>query len=309
MVLQVQESTTAAVPAGLADAISALARAGSLETSTRNLAEVDGYTGLVPAGTDVYAPWLPGAPYHHQVAMARHLRRAGFNPVPHISARRLPDAAAARDFLGRLQGEAGVERVLAIAGDSQAAAGAYDSSSALIETGLLQEYGIRSIGVAGYPEGHRKIPDAVLDAALDAKIAFARRASMDLFIVSQFCFDGGAIVDWLHRLRARGVTTPVRVGVAGPATVRALINYGLRCGIGNSLRAIGSQAISLPRLVVQQGPEKVVRRVALEGKGLGIAGLHCFAFGDFANTARWMENVASGRFRLDAPGESFSLTG
>jgi methylenetetrahydrofolate reductase (NADH) len=309
MALQVQESTSAAVPAGLADAISALARAGSLETSTRNLAEVDGYVGLMPAGTDVYAPWLPGAPYHHQVAMARHLRRAGFNPVPHISARRLPDAAAARDFLSRLQGEAGVERVLAIAGDSEAAAGAYDSSFALIVTGLLQEYGVKSVGIAGYPEGHRKIPDAAIDAALDAKIAFAQRASIDLFIVSQFCFDGGAIVDWLSRLRVRGVPSPVRIGVAGPATIRALINYGLRCGIGNSLKAIGSQAISLPRLVVQQGPEKVVRRVALDGEGLGIAGLHCFAFGGFANTARWMENVASGRFRLDAPGESFSLTG
>jgi methylenetetrahydrofolate reductase (NADH) len=309
MALQVQESATAATPAGLADAISALARAGSLETSTRNLAEVDGYAGLMPAGTDVYAPWLPGAPYHHQVAMARHLRRAGFNPVPHISARRLPDAAAARDFLARLQGEAGVERVLTIAGDSQAAAGAYDSSYALMETGLLQEYGVKSMGIAGYPEGHRKIPDAALDAALDAKIAFAQRSGIDLFIVSQFCFDGGAIIDWLNRLRARGVPTPVRVGVAGPATIRALINYGLRCGIGNSLRAVGSQAISLPRLVVQQGPEKVVRRVALDCKGLGIAGLHCFAFGGFANTARWMENVGSGRFRLDAPGEGFSLTG
>ena len=307
MVLQAQEATTAKAPAGLADAISALARAGSLETSTRNLAEIDGYGGLMPAGTDVYAPWLPGTPYHHLVAVARHLRRAGFNPVPHISARRLTDTAAARDFFGRLQGEAGVERVLLIAGDSEAAVGAYDSSLALIETGLLHEYGIRSLGVAGYPEGHRKIPEQVIHAALDAKIAFAQHAGIELFIVSQFCFDGGAIIDWLQRLRARGVLTPVRVGVAGPATIRALINYGLRCGIGNSLKAIGSQAISLPRLVLQQGPEKVVRRVALGAKGLGIAGLHCFAFGGFANTARWMENVASGRFRLDEPGESFSL--
>ena len=116
------------------------------------------------------------------------------------------------------------------------------------------------------------------------------------------------IIDWLRNLRASGVAIPVRVGVAGPATIRALLNYGIRCGIGNSLRAVGTQAISLTRLVVQQGPEKVVRRVALDGKGLGIAGLHCFAFGGFAQTARWMENVASGRFRLDEPGGSFSIS-
>ena len=305
---QVREQSVTTAPAGLAESISTLARAGSIESSTRNLAEIDGYAGLLPAGTDVYTPWLPAAPYHHIVAVARHLRQAGFNPVPHISARRLT-ASAARDFLGRLQGEAAVERVLAIAGDSQAPAGPYDSSLALIESGLLQEYGISSIGVAGYPEGHRKIPNEVIQSSLDGKIAAARRAGTDLFIVSQFCFDGAVIVEWLRALRARGISIPVRVGVAGPATIRALLNYGMRCGIGNSLRAVGTQAISLTRLVVQQGPEKVVRRVALEGKGLGIAGLHCFAFGGFAQTARWMENVASGRFRLDEPGESFSLTG
>lgn len=303
-----QEQAVATAPAGLAAAISALVRAGSIESSTRNLAEIDGYAGLLPAGTDVFTPWLPAAPYHHIVAVARHLRQAGFNPVPHISARRLT-AAAARDFFSRLQREAAVERVLVVAGDSQAPAGPYDSSLALIESGLLPEHGVRSIGVAGYPEGHRKIPDPALDAALDGKIAAARRDGLDLFMVSQFCYDGATIVEWLRRLRARGVTLPVRVGVAGPATIRALLNYGLRCGIGNSLRAVGTQAISLTRLVVQQGPEKVVRRVALDAKGLGIAGLHCFAFGGFAQTARWMDNVASGRFRLDEPGESFEVTG
>lgn len=306
---QTEERASVAAPAGLADAITALVREGSLEASTRNLADIDSYSGLLPAGSDVFTPWLPGEPYHHLVAMARHLRQAGFNPVPHVSARRLTNVAAARDFFGRLRDEAGVERVLAVAGDSKAAAGPYDSSLALIETGLLQEYGIRSVGIAGYPEGHRKIPEPVLQASLASKIDVAQRTGLDLFMVSQFCFDGGLIVDWLRSLRARGVAIPVRVGVAGPATIRALLNYGMRCGIGNSLRAVGTQAISLTRLVVQQGPEKIVRRVALDGKGLGIAGLHCFAFGGFAQTARWMENVASGRFRLDEPRDSFSVNG
>lgn len=307
--VRAEEHASTMAPAGLADAISTLVRAGSLEASTRNLADIESYAGLLPPGSDVFTPWLPGEPYHHLVAMARHLRQAGFNPVPHVSARRLTNVAAARDFFGRLQGEAGVARVLTVAGDSKAAAGPYDSSLALIETGLLQEYGIRSVGIAGYPEGHRKIPDTILQASLAAKIDLAQRTGIDLFMVSQFCFDGGMIIDWLRNLRASGVAIPVRVGVAGPATIRALLNYGIRCGIGNSLRAVGTQAISLTRLVVQQGPEKVVRRVALDGKGLGIAGLHCFAFGGFAQTARWMENVASGRFRLDEPGDSFSISG
>jgi len=308
--VQVREQGAAVAAAGaLHDAIRALAARASIETSTKNVVEIDACRALRPAGSDVYASWIPGTPYHHLVSIARHLRAAGMNPVPHIAARRLPDRAAAQDFLARLAGEAGVTRALLIAGDSPAAAGVHDSSIALLETGLLEAHGIRSIGVAGYPEGHRALSEATIRAALEQKIRYAAAHGLELFIVSQFCFDGQAVLDWLTQLRARGVTLPVRVGVAGPATVRTLLAYGVRCGIGNSLRAIGSQAISLTRIVAQHGPEKIVRRVAEGEGGLGVAGLHFFPFGGFAQTARWIDNVAGGRFRLGDSDTGFSLDG
>jgi methylenetetrahydrofolate reductase (NADPH) len=293
----------------LHEAIRSLATRASIETSAKNVIEIDAYRTLRPARSDIYAPWIPGTPYHHLVSIARHLRAAGMDPVPHIAARRLPDRAAAQDFLARLAGEAGVTRALLVAGDSPAPAGEYDSSIALLETGLLEAHGIRSIGVAGYPEHHRKLSEAALYTALERKIRYATEHGVELFIVSQFCFDGQVVLDWLTQLRARGVTLPVRVGVAGPATVRTLLAYGVRCGIGNSLRAIGSQALSLTRIVAQHGPEKVVRRVAEGEAGLGIAGLHFFPFGGFAQTARWIDNVASGRFRLGDSSTGFSLDG
>jgi methylenetetrahydrofolate reductase (NADPH) len=99
----------------------------------------------------------------------------------------------------------------------------------------------------------------------------------------------------------------VRVGVAGPAKVRTLLNYGIRCGIGNSIRALGSQAVSLTRLLTQHGPEKLVCRIAASQEGLGIEGLHFFPFGGFAHSARWIDNAACGRFRLGETDESFSI--
>jgi methylenetetrahydrofolate reductase (NADPH) len=306
---EVREQGAAAAPGALHDAIRSLAARASIETSAKNVVEIDAYRMLRPARSDVYLSWIPGTPYHHLVSIARHLRAAGMNPVPHIAARRLPDRAAAQDFLARLAGEAGVTRALLVAGDSPAPAGEYDSSIALLETGLLEAHGIRSIGVAGYPEHHRKLSEAALHTALERKIRYATEHGVELFIVSQFCFDGQVVLDWLTQLRARGVTLPVRVGVAGPATVRTLLAYGVRCGIGNSLRAIGSQALSLTRIVAQHGPEKVVRRVAEGEAGLGIAGLHFFPFGGFAQTARWIDNVAGGRFRLGDSSTGFSLDG
>jgi methylenetetrahydrofolate reductase (NADPH) len=296
------DAPPSAAQAALHAAIVRLARGASIETSTRNLAEIDGYATWLPAGSDVFAAWLPGTPYHHLVSVAKRLRQAGLNPVPHIAARRLANEDAAREFLALLRDEARVTRALLVAGDSRVPVGPFDSSLALLETGLLEAHGIRSVGIAGYPERHPRIAAAALDAARDRKLAYAAANGIDAFIVSQFCFDPGAIVGWVERLRSRGVTVPVRVGVAGIATIRTLLNYARRCGIGNSIRALGAEPISLPRLLTQQGPEKLVRRLAAAEAGASVASLHCFPFGGFAQTARWLQTVAAGRFRLDDSG-------
>jgi len=94
------------------------------------------------AGTDVTITFLPGDNYRHNVATAAALRRAGFNPVPHIAAREIASREVLDDFLARLQGEADVSRVLLIAGDLVAARGPFQASRHLADSGLLQAFGI-----------------------------------------------------------------------------------------------------------------------------------------------------------------------
>ncbi len=277
----------------LARAVAALARTASIETAARNLAEIDTYASLVPAGTDVHVAWLPRMPYHHVASAARRLRQVGMNPVPHITPRQLASREAAEDFLARLRDDAGVTRALLVAGDGEPV-GPYESSVQFLATGLLEAHGIRSVGVAGYPEGHPRIPEAAIAAALEHKIEEAARRGLELSIVTQFCFDGEVVLDWLARLRGRGVAAPVRVGVAGPASVRALLGYAARCGIGESIRAVRARAISLPHLLDEHAPDRVVRRIAAGGAALGIAGVHCFPFGGFARGARWLAAAAGG---------------
>jgi len=298
-------ATPAAVappPAALRETIVRLVRAASIETATRNLAEIDGYGAWLAPGSDVYATWLPGTSYHHLASVAKRLREQGLNPVPHIAARRFASPAAAAEFLALLRDEAQVTRVLLIAGDSRVPVGPFDSSVALLETGLLEAHGIASVGFAGYPDGHPRIAAAALDAARERKLAYAAANGLDAFLVTQFCFDAGAILRWVERLRACGTPVPVRVGVAGIATIRMLLGYARRCGIGNSIRALGAEPISLPRLLTRRGPEQVVREVAAAPAGATVAGLHCFPFGGFAPTARWLQAVAAGRFRTDEAG-------
>jgi methylenetetrahydrofolate reductase (NADPH) len=278
------------VPAEVAVSLAELVRSASLETAVKNIAEVDAWRGVVPAGTHTYIPWLPAFPWHHQVAVGARLRAAGFVPVPHVAARRLPDAASAGDLLARLAGEAGVDSVLLIGGDVDKAVGPYDSAAALLRTGLLERHGIRHVGLAGYPEGHPKIPQAALREQLAGKIALTCAAGLQPFVVSQFCFEAEAIVEWLQALRRAHADVPVRIGLAGPASIRTLIAYGTRCGVGASLRAIKSQGISLTRLVSQTGPEDILEALArarLDGRLDDRAALHFFSFGGVERTTLW----------------------
>jgi methylenetetrahydrofolate reductase (NADPH) len=285
-----------------------LARSASIETSTRNLTDLDGYPGLWPPGADVFVAWTPGTPYHHIASVAKRLHARGFNPVPHIAARQVASHEALGDLVARLTEDGSVSRALVIGGDLPHPLGPFESSLSVLRSGVLQAHGIRSVGVAGYPDGHPRLKDLALWETLDAKIDLARRTGLDLFLVTQFCFDGATVVAWLRRLRDRGVPVPVRVGLAGPAKVSTLLGYARHCGIGSSIRALGVHGISLPWLITQRGPEDVVHALAAAGPdALGVQGLHLFPFGGFARSAAWLASVAAGRFEVRNDGSAFSV--
>src|SRR5438105_10782279 len=154
--------------------IRALLVGASLELSSRDPAEIDACVDLLEPGAAVYISMPPGQTYHGNVALAARLRRAGFRPVPHVAARRIASRDALEEYLARAAGEAGVDGALVIAGDSDTACGPFDSSRALLETGLFQRHGVVRIGVAGYPEGHPNVAETARETALVGKEVLAR---------------------------------------------------------------------------------------------------------------------------------------
>ena len=279
--------------------ISAFLAGASLELSTRDPAEIDACASLLETGTPVYISFPPGQTYHGTVALAARLSRAGFRPVPHVAARRIAGREALDDYLARAAGEAGVDSAFVIGGDSERASGAYDSSLALLETELFQRHGIVRIGVAGYPEGHPRIASSALDAALAAKKNLARRVGIELSIVTQFCFDADSILSWVAKTEEHGL--PVRVGLAGPASLPRLLRFAAMCGVGNSVRALKSRPLAITRLMVEAGPEALLRDLARRA-GAPLAGVHFFSFGGLVRTARWLRAVREGRFELTEDG-------
>jgi methylenetetrahydrofolate reductase (NADPH) len=289
-------------PDGAASRIACLAREASIECSVRDPDEIARVAALLPAGTAVFVSALSRDTADRAIAVAVQLSRAGLEPVPHVAARALPSFTAARSFLTRLAQEAGVRRALLIGGDVERP-GPFASSLELLATGAFEAAGIRQVGIAGYPEGNPRIGDQVLAQALHAKLALARRAGLDVFIVTQFCFEAERILEWLRATRAAGIDAPVRIGLAARSSARTLLKYALRCGVGPSIRALGTHAAAITRLFVESGPEPIVRTLAgaLTPED-GVAGLHFFPFGGFGRAAEWLAAVRDGRFTLERDG-------
>ncbi len=283
--------------------IQALMRGWSVEISSRDTKALEAAAAHVEPGTEIYLNWLPGDHHHRTVAAAARLRQAGCNPVPHIAARYLASHTQLADFLARLSGEAGVTQVLAIGGDCERPAGPFEASFQVLESGLFQKYGIRRVGIAGYPEGNPRISPQALAMALSAKLDYASRSGLDAYIVTQFCFEAAPIVDWLRQIRGRGISAPVHVGLAGPAGLATLMKFALRCGVGNSMKALSLRGPAIARLLTESGPERVMRdlaQAAARDPALGISAVHFFSFGGFERTAAWARAVADeGRFAAE----------
>jgi methylenetetrahydrofolate reductase (NADPH) len=290
-------------------AIMALVSGASLEMSPREQNAIPASAEFLAPGTEVFISSPPKVSHHDVVSAAVALRRRGFEPVPHLAARGLVGFAQLNDLLAQWAGEAGVRRALVIGGDIDPPAGPFHASLDVLSLGLFEKYGFSRLSLPAYPEGHPRISGPTLDRALDVKVALLRRAGIEARAVTQFVFDAAPVLDWLRLLRGREALLPVRVGLAGPASVATLARYAMRCGIGQSIGALVRRSTSIARLVTESGPEPVVRELAeADWRGQGVNGIHLFGFGGLTRTARWLKVVTEGGFRIEAGDTGFTVT-
>jgi methylenetetrahydrofolate reductase (NADH) len=265
------------------------ARRFSLEATRPSAAEIAQLATILPSATPVYVTAVPTAAPEETVGAATALRKAGLEPVVHIAARRLASAELLQDLLRRLTGEAGVRRLLVIGGDVEAT-GPFADALAVIQKGRLPDAGIAEIGIGGYPEGHPRIASERLEVSLDEKIASATAQGLRVHIVSQFSFSGENIIAWLKKLRAGGITHPVKVGLAGPTSVTALIRFAKRCGVNTSLRGLMSGAATA--LIGNVGPDRIIDMLSAAKAEIGDACPHYYSFGGVVATARYARAMA-----------------
>ena len=280
-----------------------LAREASLEIAPRQLAAADGAV----AGTEVYVPQLPQAAWRPTVSACDQLRRAGLVPVPHLAARSLASVAELDERLAQLAA-LGVDRLLLIAGD-EPRAGAFADTLTVLETGLLTRYGFRRLGVAAHPEGHPHAARDELEAALAAKVEYARSTATRLWVVTQFAFASPQLLAFLRHMREAHPGVPVRVGVPGPAKPRTLLAFAMRCGVGASARAL-RRSRAMARLFGKWTPDELLADLAehcASTPDSPLAGVHVFTFGGAGNALRWLRSLGGSCDAEAGPAQARSM--
>lgn len=278
------------MPVGTSAHAEAFINAFSLEVSAKAMPALRAEADRIPRGTVISIPWLASEDDDARLSAVRTVRALGFEPMPHLSARRIGSRTALERFLERATSEAGVERCLLIAGDLATPAGPFADSASIIETGRLERFGIKVVGIGGHPEGHPAMSGGARWQVLERKCQAIEARRMAPVIVTQFAFDADAVLAWLDALRARGISVPVLVGVPGPASITRLLRYAAMCGVGASASMLARYGISIGRLLGTAGPEVFVDRLV---KGLtsahGQVSPHLFPFGGVASSLEWIE--------------------
>ena len=242
----------------------------------------------VPPGMTVTVTASPTKGLDATVDLTEVLAGRGYHVVPHLSARLVRDNAHLADLAARLIA-CGVDDVFVPAGDADPPAGRFDSALSLLEQ--LAEMGnpFPRTGITGYPETHPRIGD---DVTIQAMWDKRRLAS---YIVSNLCFDPPTVRRWIRRVRARGVTLPLYVGLAGPVERTRLLRMAAKAGASESARFLAGHVEWFLRFGTPGGyrPERLLARLApaMTPPASGVAGLHLFTFNQVQQTEEWRREL------------------
>lgn len=219
--------------------------------------------------------------------LAERLTTQGYAVVPHLAARMVSGRSELQEICDRLAGN-GITRVFVPGGDAEPA-GDYPDALSLLEDLVALGRPFAHVGITGYPESHPTISD---DLTVQAMWDKRRHAT---HIVSNLTFDPAVLKVWLQRMRKRGVTTPLLLGIPGPVDRAKLLGMATKIGVGESTRFLAKHKGTFARLAAPGGytGERFLSRCAptLGTPTAFVEGLHVFTFNQIAETEAWRTDL------------------
>ncbi|WP_236035576.1 methylenetetrahydrofolate reductase [Haloarcula rubra] len=212
----------------------------------------------------------------------------GFEVVPHIAARYVRDREHLEEIAQRLT-EAGITDIFVPGGDREEPEGEFESAYDLLSTLDGMEYSFEEVGITGYPEGHDFIDDETLAEAMEKKAPYAT------YIVTQLCYDPDTVLEWIEKIRARGVDLPVEIGIPGVMKYQRLLQISQKVGVGDSIKFLKKTTGVLgfiKQLVGSRGtykPDDLIDGLApyVDDDEYNIKGVHIYTFNQTPDTESW----------------------
>jgi methylenetetrahydrofolate reductase (NADPH) len=241
----------------------------------------------VPVSVTVTVTASPTKGLEPTLDLTERLTGHGYVAVPHLAARMVRDKAELAEIADRLTGK-GISRVFVPGGDADPP-GAYPDALSLLED--LKEMGspFAHVGITGYPESHPTIDDDLTIQSMWDKRRFATH------VVSNLTFDPDVLVKWVRRMRKRGITMPVLLGIPGPVDRAKLLSMAGKIGVGESTRFLVKHKGTFARLAAPGGftGEKFLRKCAadLGAPEMGVEGTHVFTFNQVEATEKWRSEL------------------
>ena len=103
------------------------------------------------------------------------------------------------------------------------------------------------VGITGYPESHPTINDDLTVQSMWDKRRYATH------IVSNLTFDPDVLATWVRRMRGRGITMPLLLGIPGPVDRTKLLAMATKIGVGESTRFLAKHKGTFARLAAPGG--------------------------------------------------------
>jgi methylenetetrahydrofolate reductase (NADPH) len=221
------------------------------------------------------------------LALAERLTSHGYTAIPHLAARMVRDRAELSEICDRLTSQ-GIDKVFVPGGDADPP-GAFPDALSMLEA--IKELGapFSHIGITGYPESHPTISDDVTIQSMWDKRRYATH------VVSNLTFDPEVLSTWVGRMRKRGITMPLLLGIPGPVERTKLLSMATKIGVGESTRFLAKNKKTFALLAAPGGftGERFLQKVApaLAPPEMLVEGLHVFTFNQVQATEEWRRNL------------------
>jgi len=247
---------------------------------------------------EVHIAYLPSTKQQEIIEACMIASDLGFRPVPHCPARTIGTKKSLEKYIKNVT-SVGVNKLLCIAGSSNNHSGiardelknlkSYKETMDIFKSGILEEYDIKEINIAGFPEGNIDDPESDLNVL--KKCDWLNNKNFKCSIVTQWTTNINQTSQWI--INMKNLTSKINpqnfqihLGVVGPVYLKRLIRFAEICGIDSDLLKKQSESINffepsnyLDSLI----PKTILHEV------VPFDNLHFFPFGGIERLSTWLK--------------------